>query len=79
MNKMEILKNVFEKIGYRTELEYDEDDKEYSLEIVDDDLRPSMFYFDQNYEPIIYCGHSYSLDEFYKTLDRYAEEEEEDF
>lgn len=82
MNKMEILKNAFEKIGYRTELEYDEDDERYILEIVDDDLEPSVFNFDKNYEPMIWTGgyglHGewLSLDEYYKELDKYSEEED---
>ena len=76
MNKMEILKNTFEQIGYRTELEYDEDDKTYSLEIVDDDLHPSIFHFDQNYEPIVFTGdYLFSLDKFYKELDENSEED----
>ena len=82
MNKMEILKNAFEQIGYRTELEYDEDDKKYFLEIIDNNDDPNGFYFNQDGEPLINCiinrhFYWYSLDEYYKELDELPDPEED--
>lgn len=78
MNKMEILKNAFEQIGYRTELEYDEDDKKYFLEIIDDSDDPNGFYFNQDGEPLINGDrYWYSLDAYYKELDELPDPEED--
>lgn len=77
MNKMEILKNAFEEIGYKTDLCYHKENKIYYLEIlgtVDSDGDTYEFCFNKNCEPVIWTGKWLTLDQNYQKL----EEEKED-
>lgn len=83
MNKMEILKNAFEEIGYKTDLWYHKENKIYYLDILgtnDGDGDPFEFCFNQDYEPVIWTG-EYSLNGKWLTLEqnyqRLEEENEE--
>ena len=84
MNKMEILKNAFEEIGYKTDLWYHKKNEIYYLEILgttDSDGDTYEFCFNKNYEPVEWVnnyslqGKWLTLDENYKKLE---EEREED-
>ena len=83
MNKMEILKNAFEKIGYKTNLWYHKKNEIYYLEIlgtVDSDGDTYEFCFNKNYEPVIWTG-GCTLNGEWLTLDQNyqkLEEEKED-
>ena len=69
MNKMEILKNAFEEIGYKTDLWYHKENEIYHLEILgttDSDGDTYEFCFNKNYEPVIWTGRKWlTLDQNY--------------
>ena len=83
MNKMEILKNAFEEIGYKTHLWYYKESEIYYLEIlgtIDGDGDTYEFCFNKNYEPVIWTG-EHTLNGKWLTLDQNyqrLEEEKED-
>lgn len=85
MNKMEILKNAFEQIGYKTDLWYHEENKIYYLDILgtrDGDGYNYTFCFNPNYEPVQWIdnyhhqGQWLTLEENYKRLEEDYEEQE---
>ena len=85
MNKMEILKNAFEEIGYKTNLWYHKENEIYYLDILGTNNRdgePLEFCFNQDYEPVIWAN-GYGFDGEWLTLEqnyqKLEEEKEEDF
>lgn len=84
MNKMEILKNAFEEIGYKTNLSYYKKNEIYYLEILgttDGDGDTYEFCFNKNYEPVEWTG-GYTPNGEWLTLEQNyqrLEEEKEDF
>lgn len=56
MNKMEVLKNALEQVGYDIEISYDKELERYQLWINDDINNYEneiCFDFDKNYEPLV--------------------------
>ena len=75
MNKMEILKNAFEQIGFKTEVE--PCDENYILYIEgthDGDGNEYEFTFNQNFEPTLFDWHTQDnilLNDYYKKIEKY--------
>lgn len=81
MKKMEILKNAFESIGYKTNLYLNEDIDIYYLEILDiydGDGCLYEFTFNLQGEPVGYADDEFrTLQEHYKYLETLYEKNEE--
>lgn len=72
MNKIEILKNAFEEIGYKTDLWYRKKNKIYYLDILgtdDGEGNPLEFCFNQDCEPVVWTG-GHTLNGEWLTLEQ---------
>lgn len=80
MNKMEILKNAFEQIGFKTKVEpYYEDYVLYIEGTHDGDGYKYHFTFNQNFEPTLFDWDTQDnilLNDYYKKIEESVDNEE---
>ena len=80
MNKMEILKNAFEQIGFKTKVEpYYEDYILYIEGTHDGDGYKYQFTFNQNFEPTLFdwdIQDNILLNDYYKKIEKSIDIEE---